>query len=141
MDSLNTREVRNRISAHGIPGEIVDMINAWASVGADGEQRGNLSIGYLVEGRRKEIASISVPTVQDLMTYVEDPKKVTTLVSLAARAIPRDYRPDMPEWIMDDAGARQRLSDRGKATKLARAASLGEISPEGKIDKESGAPF
>ena len=141
MDSLNTREIRNRISRHGIPGEIVDMVNAWTSTGANGEQRGNMSIGYLHDGKRKDIASISVPTVADLMAYAEDAKKVTTLVSLAARAIPRDYCPDIPAWIMDDQGARQRLRDRGRAAKLARTAAAGECLPEGNEAKESDAPF
>lgn len=141
MDSLNTREVRKRISAHGIPGEIVDMVNAWASTGADGEQRGNMSIGYLQDGKRKEIASISVPTLDDLMIYADDAKKVTTLVSLAARAIPRDYRPDIPAWIMDDQGAQQRLSDRGRASKLAKMAAKGERAPTNNENEGSDAPF
>lgn len=143
MDRTHQQIVIDRLGRHGLGPEVTDHVRLWTSPDACGEdaERGNITIGYMANGRMRETAMVSMPGIGDAISLLEDRERVATLIALGIGGMPRSVRPPVPRWISDNEGARGVRRDLARAGRLANDASEGRMVDTTTGGKEGDAPF
>lgn len=83
-------------------------------------------MGYVDAGRRRETTIVSTPTVDDAIALVADRRRIATVLALGIRAMPRAIRPELPDWVAEDQGARRTRHDLNRASAMADGAAAHE---------------
>lgn len=117
-----TQEYKEVLESIGIPENLIANIKTTTSPGFDGEDRGNVSVGYKIPTGWKETAFISLPDVEEMDAFLRDREKVSYLLSLGLAGIPPELRPWAPDWIRYNSKAAKTKSSMKKASKIANTA-------------------
>ncbi len=133
--------IRRALGRHGLGSEIRDLVTLWTSPDPGGEgERGNITISYEANGRRRDTAMVSLPTADDAVSLLNDRDRLGSLLSLGIGGIPAARRPHVPQWIAENEHARRVRRDIGRAGRLADAAAEGR-DPGKRDDNDASAPF
>lgn len=136
--------VRERLGRHGLGSEVSELVELWTSEDPSEESgmRGNIAIGYVQNGKRRETAMVSLPSIDDAVTLLEDRDRLAGLLSLGIGAMPATRRPVVPHWITQSEDARRTRRDMARAGRLADDAAEGRtVDTANDAAAADGTPF
>ncbi len=127
-----TAEIRNRFLSMGISAEVVERINAYNVIAADGTVFSEvMDMGYPTIKKgvpRRKLTSISGTGETGLERMFQDQEQIATFLDKAMRATPPLKRLALPAWVEAKSKAKQHEELMARAKGLTRRVAQGQVA-------------